>query len=330
MKYEFKKIAAAFSLAAVMASQMLSFSAAAAANRYAFDCYFYYKGIYYSRNVDATNAAGGNAGAAEVVLNDNLPKKLVEKWLDPSTGRLFDSEEEAEVHYSVNNAQLVWVDPSYKPESETSDENEKKNDDNKKEDTSKEENKKPSANVKTEVSAVKRGTPYISGNKSRSGWQNISKKLISSKNGTYKIEMNGCETADKSVFKAIKGKAVTVSFVFENGYTWTVKGENVTKAADINMSVIEGAADIPQSLSEKAAGGGNASFFTISDTDAAFGTKASVKVMLGKENAKLSAVVYRYDAEKRSLKKICRTTVKRAGGCTFTAKQGGEYIIVIG
>ena len=328
MKNKFKRKAITFSLAALMAAQALSFSADAT-SIYTFDCYFFYNGIYYSRNLDAINAAGGNADAAKRVINDHLPKKLVEKWLDPLTGRLFDSQEEAEGYYGVTSAYLVWVDPNYKPESENSDEAKKDETAKKEETDKKEETQTKPSNVKVETVTVKKGTPYISGKKSQSGWTTISKKLTSARKGTYKIEMNGCETADKSVFKAIKGKAVKVSFVFDD-YTWTVKGENVTKAADINMTVKSGTENISGSLASKAAGSGTAAFFTISDSDDGFGTKASVKVKLDKENAKLSAVVYRYDAEKKALKKVSKTKVNSDGFCTFTVKQGGEYMIVTG
>ncbi|MBQ7784356.1 MAG: hypothetical protein IJ368_10335 [Oscillospiraceae bacterium] len=302
--------------------------------------YFYYKGIYYSHDTDAANATGGNSGGYETIMTEQMPKGLQKKWLDPNTGRLFETEVEAEVYYGVFEAHLVWIDPKYKEDAEdktASDkktETDKKTDESTKTDTNKktDTSKKTTANKKTssKKAAAKDGEPYIFGKKTQAGWSVIAKKAASMKSGSLQITMNGCEVIDKSVLEAVKGKAVTLVFTMKSGARWTIKGSNVTKAADINAAVEYNTKNIPSKLvKEVSENAVSKTQLTVSDTDNSFGTKATVKIKFSKKRADLKAVVYRYDADKDTLKKVSSSTVKSDGSCSFTAKAGGSYLVVL-
>ncbi len=175
------------------------------------------------------------------------------------------------------------------------------------------------------------GEPYIYGNKTKAGWSTIVKYInAASKGANIKVDMNGSTVVDDSVFEALDGKNVSVTFVLDNGVKWTVNGKNVDKAQDVNIYTEYNIDYIPAALVKKAVSGAvSKAQVGISNSYNDFGTTASVTVKFNKKRADLTAVVYRYNPDSNSLKAVYKSKVQSDGSCTFTVDQGGPYLIVL-
>ena len=142
--------------------------------------------------------------------------------------------------------------------------------------------------------------------------------------------MNGCSVVDKSVFDALDGRNVSVTFVLDNGVKWTVNGKNVDTPQDVTIYTEYNIDYIPASLVKKASNGAvSKAQVGVSTSFNDFGTTASVTVKFNKKRADLTAVVYRYNPDSKSLKAVYKTKVQSDGSCTFTVDQGGPYLIVL-
>ena len=175
------------------------------------------------------------------------------------------------------------------------------------------------------------GEPYIYGRNTKAGWKTIVKYInAASKGSNIKVDMNGCTVVDDSVLEAIDGRNVSVTFVLENGTKWTINGKKVTDPQDINIYTEYNIDYIPSSLVKKASKNSiSKAQIGVSTTFSDFGAKANVTVKFSSKRAGCTAVVYRYDPDTNSLKGVCKSKVQSNGSCTFTAEQGGPYLIVL-
>lgn len=175
------------------------------------------------------------------------------------------------------------------------------------------------------------GEPYIYGRKTKAGWKTINKYIEAASKGTnIKVDMNGAAVVDESVFEALDGRNVSVTFVLDNGVKWTVNGKNIDDPKDVNIYTEYDIDYVPASLVKKAASGAVAKAQVgISNSYDDFGTTASVTVKFNKKRADLTAVVYRYNPDSNSLKAVYKSKVQSDGTCTFTVDEGGPYLIVL-
>lgn len=183
----------------------------------------------------------------------------------------------------------------------------------------------------SKTDAAEDGEPYLYGNKNYAGWKTIVKYINKAKKGAnIKVDMNGCSVVDKSVFDALDGRNVSVTFVLDNGVKWTVNGKNVDTPQDVTIYTEYNIDYIPASLVKKASNGAvSKAQVGVSTSFNDFGTTASVTVKFNKKRADLTAVVYRYNPDSKSLKAVYKTKVQSDGSCTFTVDQGGPYLIVL-
>lgn len=317
--------------AAVMGIQCMAAGVSAAIlniEYYGYTSYFLYNGIYYSFDTDASNAAQKDGGSASytTVISSKVPSRCVEKWLDPVSWRIFDTKYQAEVENGVLEAHLIFVDPNYKKEENT----EKKDDTN----TAKTPTNTSISPVvtknRTEQTAAKDGEPYVMGKKTQAGWEKISQKAENMSGGSFTVVMNGCETIDKSVLKAIKDRNVTVVFSFSGGVKWSVNGKKVSECRDIEASVAYNTKTISSKLVQKVSDNAvTTTQLTVSDNEEDLGCTANITVKFDKKRKGLSAAVYSYDSENKSMKKVSAVKVSDDGSCTFSANKGGAYLIVL-
>lgn len=297
---------------------------------YGYSSYFYYKGIYYSFDTDASNVAQRDGGGTYTTVTAlKVPSRCNEKWLDPTTWRIFDTKYQAEVENGVLTAHLIFVDPNYKEDTKTA-AGDEKNDDT----AAAKKTVDPSMPVikvnRAKTETAKDGEPYVLGKKSQAGWARISENAEKLSNGSFTVVMNGCETIDKSILEAVKDKNVTVVFSFSNGINWQINGKKVTSAKNIEASVIYNTKTIPAAFVKKASENAvSKSQLTVSDSEDGFGCTANITVKFDKKRAGLSAAAYRYDPEKETMKKVSSSKVGKDGKCTFSADKGGAYLIVL-
>lgn len=175
------------------------------------------------------------------------------------------------------------------------------------------------------------GTPYVYGKKGKAGWTNVMKYIKSLTSGeSLKVVMNGETIIEKEVLDVFDGKNVTVTFVLDNGVEWTINGKDIDELKDINIYTEYNLDYIPDTLVKKATKGAIAKAeIGISTTFADFDTEASVTVKFNKKRAGCTAVVYRYDNKKNSLKCVDKVYVQDDGKCTFDVDAGGPYLIVL-
>ncbi|MGN0665620.1 MAG: hypothetical protein ACI4KF_03755 [Huintestinicola sp.] len=183
----------------------------------------------------------------------------------------------------------------------------------------------------TSTTTASDGTPYIYGKSTKHGWNTIIKYLKnSSKGSTVTIDMNGSAIVSGDALAAIKGKNVNLTCVLDNGAKWTINGKDVVTAADMNIYVEYNANYIPSKLLKK--GVKDSVSYTqvaISNKYGDLNAESLVTVKFNKKRAGLTAHVYVYDNVANSLKGVCKSKVLSDGSCTFTAEEGGPYLIVL-
>lgn len=185
--------------------------------------------------------------------------------------------------------------------------------------------------TKTETKAAEPGEPFIYGNNKRAGWDTIVTYVKAASGGTnIKVDMNGCNIIDKSVLTALSGRNVSVTFVLDNGVKWTINGKKVSSAQDIICYTEYDINYITPSLVKKAGDGAvTKAQIGVSTNFEEFGSDVSVTVRFSDKRAGLNATVYLFNPDTNSLKGVAKAKVQADGSCTFTAKAGGPYLIVL-
>lgn len=170
--------------------------------------------------------------------------------------------------------------------------------------------------------------PQIKGENGKKGWEVISDEIAKAKKGDkISVDMNGATKLPKNILKEIKGKKITVVIELDNGFTWTIKGEDVKspKAIDLGVSFN---ADIPAKVINKVTG--TSSNVTISIAhDGEFGFKATLGVKLGKENKSLYANLYYYNENSGKAEFVCADKIDSKGVAELEFNHASDYIIVI-
>lgn len=183
----------------------------------------------------------------------------------------------------------------------------------------------------TSTKAAEPGEPYIYGNNKKAGWDTITTYVKAASNGSnIKVDMNGCNVIDKSVISALSGRNVSATFVLDNGVKWTINGKKVSKAQDIVCYTEYDIDYITPSLVKKASADAvTKAQIGVSNSFEEFGCDVSVTVRFSDKRAGLNATVYLFNPDTNSLKGVSKAKVQADGSCTFTAKAGGPYLIVL-
>lgn len=166
----------------------------------------------------------------------------------------------------------------------------------------------------------------------RKGWTAIAKYFSSLKSGSsVSVSMNYETIVPSTVMSAIKGKNVTVKFVLKNGVVFTVNGNDISAATDINIDTSYNTSMVPSKLVKAAYKKNNAvSSAQITISGGSFGVDADVTVKFATKRAGRTAKLYRYNSSRDTLSLVDTATVQSNGKCTFDGvDKGGNFVITL-
>lgn len=169
--------------------------------------------------------------------------------------------------------------------------------------------------------------PQIKDENGKMGWEAITDEILDAKEGEKVIvDMNGATKVPKEIFEQAMGQNIEIVIELENGFKWTINGEDITKPMDIDLGVNEGADNIPVMIINEVTGGCDYTEITLSH-DGDFGFTAVLTIDAGEENEGFYANLYYYvDA---GLDFICADKISSKGMADLTFTHASEYIIVI-
>lgn len=169
--------------------------------------------------------------------------------------------------------------------------------------------------------------PILDGGSGKSGWKNIADDIRNASSGeAVYVNMNGTTTLSKTALRELMGK--NVDLVLEMGeITWTVNGETVTKATDVNMKAKLNTNNIPNKIIEALSENGDVVQVSLSHSGS-FGFDAVMTVYLGtRYNGKYANLMY-YDSKSGAAEYIdCSLIIDGKADLDFT--HASEYAIVI-
>ena len=159
------------------------------------------------------------------------------------------------------------------------------------------------------------------------GWEAIADEILDAKEGEKVIvDMNGATKVPEEIFEQVMGQNIEIVIELENGFKWTINGEDITEPMDIDLGVNEGADNIPVMIINEVTGECDYTEITLSH-DGDFGFTAVLTVDMGEENEDFYANLYHYvDA---GLAFICADKINSKGMAELTFTHASEYIIVI-
>ena len=173
------------------------------------------------------------------------------------------------------------------------------------------------------------GTPYISNNKSYSGWSGIADYLKKASSGsTVTVNMNGAEIVGSEALRAIDGRNISVQFTLKNGVKWTVNGSSVNMTDSISISS-EFRSVIPSKVMKPYTKKAVSKVQVVLGDDEPFGFTAKISLKFNTSRAGRKAYVYRYNDEDNTLTKVVTTKISSTGYCTFSTDEGGAYVIIL-
>ncbi len=168
--------------------------------------------------------------------------------------------------------------------------------------------------------------PQIKGENGKTGWEAISEEIADSDEGdTVIVDMNGATEVPEEIFEQIMGLDIELVIELENGFKWTINGENVTEPADIDLGVSFDA-DIPVKVINKITGKCAYKTITLSH-NGEFGFTAVLTVDMGEKNEGLFANLYYH--VNGSAEFICADKIDKNGKADLEFTHASEYIIVI-
>ena len=176
---------------------------------------------------------------------------------------------------------------------------------------------------------ISAGTPYISNNKSYSGWSGIADYLKKASTGsTVTVNMNGAEIVGGEALRAIDNRNITVQFVLKNGVKWVVNGDSVNMTDSLSISS-EFRSVIPSKVIKPYTKKAVSKVQVVLGDDEPFGFTAKISLKFNASRAGRKAYVYRYNEEDNTLTKVVTTKISSTGYCTFSTDEGGAYVIIL-
>ena len=181
-----------------------------------------------------------------------------------------------------------------------------------------------SSSSSSDTSAVKIGN--------RTGWTAVASSAKSAKSGaTLNVTMNGETVIPSTVVSSIQGRNVTVNFTLKNGVVYSINGNDVSSAKNIDIDTIYNTKNVPSKLVSKAKSKNNGvSTSQLTIDSGSFGSSADVTVKFATKRAGCTARLYRYNSDRNSLSLVDKSTVNSSGKCTFDGvTKGGDFVIVL-
>ena len=165
-------------------------------------------------------------------------------------------------------------------------------------------------------------------------WEMVREELGVSKEGsTVTVDMADTTVVPGTVFDDMKGKDLTITFVMENGVTWSVNGKDITadNIGNIDFDVKVGADandTIPVEVINNVSG--ERFYANISLAyDGEFGFKAVMALNMDAKNAGLFANLFYFNEQTNALEFICADEIAEDGTAELIFTHASEYTIVI-
>jgi len=165
-------------------------------------------------------------------------------------------------------------------------------------------------------------------------WEMVREELgVSNEGATVTVDMADTTVVPGIVFDDMKGKDLTITFVMENGVTWSINGKDITseKVKDIDFGVKVGADanhTIPVEVINNVSG--ERFYINISLTyEGEFGFKAVLTLNVDAKNAGLFANLFYFNEQTNALEFICADGIAEDGTAELIFTHASEYTLVI-
>ena len=178
--------------------------------------------------------------------------------------------------------------------------------------------------------------PFITGDDGKMGWDAIGDEIEDANKGdTIVVDMNGATVVPGDIIEEARDKGITISFVLDNGLTWTIDGSTVTDGDirninfdttvedennplnNIPVDVINGVTGEKETIEVNLTYSGN------------FGFTAVLKANLGSDNAGYYANLYYYNPTTGKLEYMCADVIASNGEAELTFTHASDYLIII-
>ena len=168
--------------------------------------------------------------------------------------------------------------------------------------------------------------PQIKGENGKTGWDAIADEITNADDGDrIVVDMNGATEVPEDIFEQIQGQEIDLVIELDNGFTWTINGQDVTDPATVDLGVNEGS-EIPVKVINEVTG--ESKYITITlNHEGDFGFTAILTVDMGEENEGLYANLYFYTGDEAEF--ICADKISSKGKADLTFDHASEYIVVI-
>ena len=189
--------------------------------------------------------------------------------------------------------------------------------------------------------------PALKDSSGREGWDVIraeaEKTALAPEGGTVAVDMNGAVSVPGSIFAAVKGKDVTVSFDMGGGITWSVNGKDITAEphGDTDFSVKADAGTIPKELAAEKAGGLAHLEFSLAH-EGTFGFTATLSIQIKSSGGGIAigsgpadaytgmyANLFYYSPQSRILEFICAGKIGEDGTAHLPFAHASDYTLIV-
>ncbi|MBR3832849.1 MAG: leucine-rich repeat protein [Lachnospiraceae bacterium] len=178
--------------------------------------------------------------------------------------------------------------------------------------------------------------PFIMGDDGKMGWDAISDEIEDANKGdTIVVDMNGATVVPGDIIEEARDKGITISFVLDNGLTWTIDGSTVTDGDISNINFDTTVEDENNPLNNipvdviNGVTGEKATIEVNLTYSGNFGFTAVLKANLGSDNAGYYANLYYYNPTTGKLEYMCADVIASNGEAELSFTHASDYLIVI-
>ena len=178
--------------------------------------------------------------------------------------------------------------------------------------------------------------PFIMGDDGKMGWDAISDEIEDANKGdTIVVDMNGATVVPGDIIEEARDKGITISFVLDNGLTWTIDGSTVTDGDISNINFDTTVEDENNPLNNipvdviNGVTGEKATIEVNLTYSGNFGFTAVLKANLGSDNAGYYANLYYYNPTTGKLEYVCADVIASNGEAELSFTHASDYLIVI-
>ena len=178
--------------------------------------------------------------------------------------------------------------------------------------------------------------PFITGDDGKMGWDAIGDEIEDANKGdTIVVDMNGATVVPGNIIEEARDKGITISFVLDNGLTWTIDGSTVTDGDISNINFDTTVEDENNPLNNipvdviNGVTGEKATIEVNLTYSGNFGFTAVLKANLGSDNAGYYANLYYYNPTTGKLEYVCADVIASNGEAELSFTHASDYLIII-